>query len=65
MTCGSCLLQLVELLTNRCRLLIGAVNKRMSTLDLKFFTNYPGGEDGRSKDSNTIFMHPYAYLFYT
>ena len=34
-----------------CRLLIGAVNKRMSTLDLKFFTNYSDSEGGDSKST--------------
>ena len=31
------------------RLLIGAVNKRTSTLDLKFFTNYSTAEGGNSE----------------
>ena len=31
------------------RLLIGAVNKRTSTLDLKFFTNYAPAEGANSE----------------
>lgn len=44
------------------RLLIGAVNKRMSTLELKFFTNYLDNEGGDSK--YTVYRDITPFIYY-